>query len=75
MTAKEMFEELGYKIKYHIENSKLLFIGYTFDKNTDVLECEIMFNVRAKVFLSNMWIDNKLYKAINKQIEELGWNK
>lgn len=27
----------------------------------------------AKVFLSRMWIDEELYKAINKQVEELGW--
>lgn len=72
MSAKEMFEELGYEVKYYIDKSQLIFIGYT-TEDKDVMDCEILFNTKVKVFLFHNWIDEKIYKAINKQIEELGW--
>ena len=74
MSAKEMFEELGYKVKYYIDKSQLIFIGYT-QEDKDVLDCEIMFNTKVKMFLAVNWVDKKTYKAINKQIEELHWNE
>ena len=73
MSAKEMFEKLGYEAKYYIDKSQLIFIGYT-TEDKEVEDCEILFNAKAKVFLSVNWIDKKMYEAINKQIEELGWN-
>lgn len=61
MSAKEMFEKLGYKEekalngcmfqKYYIENGSV----------SDWHDATI--------------ISNKLSQAINKQMEELGWNK
>lgn len=68
MTAKEIFEKLGY-----IEKEKYLtFVEYVnedgdrhiwFNKNNETIE------VPEDEF------DVSLLKAINKQIEELGWNK
>ena len=71
MTAKEMFEELGYKLI----SDNVNFIIYefeevfrlTFDKNNGLI---------------NIWSERPMYntldcdelKAINKQIEELWWN-
>ena len=75
MSAKEMFEKLGYecekigeKIYYDIPNQYELgghspyIVFYTVNKHwdTNIVEIEK---------------DKKLMKAINKQIEELGWNK
>ena len=77
MTAKEMFEELGYEFYeddgfncYEKERRKLIEPDY------------ISFNRLARqIFMSNnsecsngVIVDVQLLKAINKQIEELGWN-
>ncbi len=70
MSAKEMFEELGYK---QISNS-VNYIIYNFEEKFELRfylpqqEIEIIgeppFNT----------LDLDEIKAINKQIEELGWN-
>ena len=91
MSAKEMFEKLGYKFVSYgdeeiIEFDKIVVKDYEYKK--------IVFDIRRKFF----WLDyfknkydnnnkliNKIHtifvsdveelQAINKQIEELGWNK
>lgn len=76
MSAKEMFDELGYKPKYYISKSKLLLIGYVYgdkDVNENLEGCDILFQVNGS-YTTNIWVDSKeLHKAINKQVEELGW--
>lgn len=75
MKAKEMFEKLGYeyskvgeKIYYEIPNPYELgghspfVIFYTVNQYWDTNIVEIN-------------KDKELIKAINKQVEELGWNK
>ena len=72
MSAKEMFEELGYEIDstYEIEGHFFYCKDYT----------KIDFDLSRKNFYkyhsSNLRspIDMKLLQAINKQVEELGWN-
>lgn len=70
MSAKEMFEELGYKlreetnclncVKSYINKRYMNIIYFDSDKTIDV---------------NSMIITYDLLQAINKQVEELGWNK
>lgn len=73
MSAKEMFEKLGYE---YFNNG--LRITY---QNYKVSSCKLIeFNLQKK----KMWLADddeevvelslKEIKAINKQVEELGWN-
>lgn len=72
MTAKEMFEKLGYE---HEEYGDI--IKYTYKGNyADVYIFfhkqihQIEFNSDKDIYFN---FDMKELKAINKQIEELGW--
>lgn len=80
MTAKEMFEELGYEKT----NSNL--ITYRSDDGGYIKQ--IMFSPIGRIIIFREWEEYENYepqgqftvytdllKAINKQIEELGWNK
>ena len=69
MTAKEMFEKLGYKI---VENNNSR-ITYTI-KSTDN-EITFWLEYKSYVLEHNELLTNELLKAINKQVEELGWNE
>ena len=70
LSAKEMFEKLGYEereetyclncVKSYINYKTLNIIYFDSDKTIDV---------------QNMIISYELLQAINKQVEELGWNK
>ncbi len=70
MTAKEMFEKLGYEerkettsmtcIKSYINKNHMHIIYFDNDKQIDIGAIMITF---------------ELLQAINKQVEELGWNK
>lgn len=70
MSAKEMFKELGYEerketnclncVKSYINYKTMNIIYFDNDKTIDV---------------QNMIISYELLQAINKQVEELGWNK
>ena len=81
MNAKEQFEELGYELVF--ENEEVL--RYRKNKWLDVefwKVYEYVTGEKIKKILKISTIYNKpylvsieLYKAINKQIEELGWNK
>ncbi len=79
MSAKEMFEELGFKL---VNNTPLL---YQYDDGGYIRNIEFI-SIFKQVRLSE-WetynnnesqgeysIDMYLLQAINKQIEELGWN-
>lgn len=73
MTAKEMFEELGL-FRKDMEDGTIRYaddICYTTIWIKSINDVHInwlkMDKISQKYFV-------KLYKAINKQIEELGWN-
>ena len=71
MSAKEMFEKLGYEYELTEDNV----IEYW--KNVNGINYEIDFDLDIKK-LSILWNNNitlKELQAINKQVEELGWNE
>lgn len=78
MTAKELFEELGYE--YYEDDG---FNCYKKEKRRLIEPDYISFDrLEREVFMSNssknsngVILDMKLLQAINKQVEELGWNK
>ena len=76
MSAKEMFENLGYKV--YLRKSNKEFLCYRWLET----EVYIRFNLIDKMILKyHSCSDNARaisideLQAINKQIEELGWNK
>lgn len=70
MTAKEMFEELGYterpKNEYYTDAELI------YDREKRYFH-SIYFDKDKTIDVSNPTITLDLLKAINKQIEELGW--
>ena len=64
-SARELFEELGYKEEHHIA-----YIKY-YNQREDYY---IWFYKDSKTIEARFNIDVKTLKAINKQVEELGWN-
>ena len=73
MTAREMFEELGYQ--RNEENEKII---YLIETKGSFYYQEIIFNLVKKVIVIDgnfleVAIESNLLKAINKQCEELGW--
>lgn len=69
MTAKEMFD--NYPIPYEMGEGEFT-IGYYFPKYENS-EIDIIFNKQfPRVYIKGS-INIYLLKAINKQIEELGW--
>lgn len=84
MTAKEMFEKLGYVVfTKTIEKNKDLGIHFSeiyvkkinYENNTikDIFIFESG-NNNNKIIVKEIYITPKELQAINKQIEELGWN-
>ena len=73
LSAREMFEELGYKRSTDIDaiaySKKLDGIFHRFEITFDVLEKEIVIDVGYEAYI----IDYALLKAINQQCKELGW--
>ena len=67
MSAKEMFEELEYEYEWNEANQICVF-------NIDSNEW-LWFYLERKTFEYGEEISMELLKAINKQVEELGWNK
>ena len=94
MTAKEMFEELGFKFEH-----KKKYVKLTFEEQ--LIKDEYIYRCNASINYKYSWLDirfdliNKkiipfqnsmngncgisyiqidLLQAINKQVEELGWN-
>lgn len=77
MKAKEMFEKLGYE---QIKLNKYGAIYYKFvpalDKdNLSGIDWENTIKIEHKYIISNKFISLELLQAINKQVEELGWNE
>lgn len=77
MIAKEMFEELDFRWKETkdiIEYNRSLFNHFTFLQREKITffknDC-----LRLFWFENVSEVNEKLLQAINKQIEELGWNK
>lgn len=66
-SAKEMFEELGFKYEYNKIANQICVYG---TKNDDSF---LWIYLDRKIFDFNNEIDMNLFKAIQKQIEELGW--
>ena len=69
-SAREMFEKLGYYPSYDYNKSKVDFAFYS--KHSIKM---IIFNIKDKTIETiGGAITFEELKAINKQIEELGWN-
>lgn len=73
MTAKEMFEKLGYEKTCHDER-EIIYSIYS----DNVFIAEIEFDLQNKTFYCMcsdivMEVDMELLKAINQQVKELGW--
>lgn len=73
MTAKEMFEELNFKYLETDFSIDYIYMG----TKTDYI-CEISFYLTLKEYMVIVndefaAVDMQLNKAIQKQIEELGW--
>lgn len=73
MTARQMFEELGYKRSE--ENEKII---YLIETKGSFYYQEIIFNLLKKVIVIDgnfleVAIETNLLKAIDKQAKELGW--
>ncbi len=76
MNAKEMFEKLGYKEDFPDDYDEIVYSKDILDKKTfGYIDSIIITFGEHRVWLTNK-IDINLeeLKAINKQIEELGWN-
>jgi hypothetical protein len=84
MTAKEMFEKLGFSktifpngtIQYEkVKKDKMSRVRfYLEDKVYSTYYTELSEN-GVEIRQMTRLINTKTHKAINKQIEELGWNK
>lgn len=73
MTAREMFEALGYK--RNEESEKII---YLIETKGSFYYQEIIFNLLQKVIVIDgnfleVAIETNLLKAIDKQAKELGW--
>lgn len=85
MSAKELFEELGYNYQYidNKNNNCEDVIIYTHNKSNVIIQ----FNLLSKMVVYQikntmqeydkiaLFITKELIQAINQQIIELGWNK
>ena len=79
MTAKEMFKKLGYKQIKQKKQWEYLIVYEKYTKRFDETST-ITFNTSGRVIFKELngegWcISIPELQAINKQIEELGWNK
>lgn len=80
--AKEIFEKLGYKLVN--DNEYFLLYEYQIKENAEFENdyLHISFEKKDKAFIKTYGDDNtpeiitmEELQAINKQVEELGWNK
>ena len=71
MTAREMFEELGYECSKYYDRNQM--IEYRKEDSTSVLFWikERKFSVSEYCEPKDITVDE--FKAIQKQMEELGW--
>ena len=86
MLAKEMFKKLGYKQKVNDDIINYYFKTKTYTKSIEfsILSKDICFygsyaidttKDKNQIYRYTNLIDTNLLQAINKQVEELGWNK
>lgn len=80
MTAKEMFEKLGYEIQYISKNQVVYKQEHSFGACKQIIINDLPntnrgFYVNYSVENQGGYISFKELQAINKQVEELGWNK
>lgn len=86
MSAKEMFLKMGWSYEYVEGDCSEDTIQCKDLTRTMILTCQndlknilpnIQFNLTSKCIVINnlMFISMHILQAINKQIEELGWNK
>ena len=73
MSAKEMFEKLGYKYKYLPNSHRIEFIKDE-DEEMHFVYNEIIFNKKFKTIKIKGYFVLEELQAINKQVEELGWS-
>lgn len=77
MSAKEMFEKLGYTFKNHCrylknyKNGKTIFI--TFDEKKKTIVKGKCGYANEPININDYRITMRELKAINKQCEEMGW--
>ena len=81
MSAKEMFEKLGYKQEiwcFEDENKIDEIIYYSdskFGSNVTFIMNNKCFKIHRKKETKSGWCDMPMLQAINKQVGELEWNK
>lgn len=72
MSARELFEELGFKRTESDYSLIYRYMGTDFDR-----ACEIYFYLECKEYefteYTSDTVNMKLHRAITKQCEELGW--
>ena len=78
MTAKEMFENLGYQKIRDSENSLIydkadILHYYQILLNKNDKTVSIKYNQQDHSYTTFFPVDIKLFLAIQKQLEELGW--
>lgn len=73
MSAKEMFEELGYEFEDDSNTPVYPSLDYRIYDDYCSIEKEISFYLNQKVIGTDGNITVRELQAINKQIEELGW--
>lgn len=78
MSAKEMFEKLGYKIQYISKNQVVYQQEHSFGESKRIIINDLPntnkgFYVNYSVENQGGYVSFKELQAINKQIEELGW--
>ena len=71
MSAKEMFEELGYEERQEVSSLNCIKSYISYNPILNI----IYFDNDRTIDAGNVVISFELLKAINKQCEELGWNK
>ena len=79
MKAKEMFEELGWYLDIETNEEQIVYSKNILDRNTlgFIGAKTITFDTEMEsIYLDGVDdISMLLLQAINKQVEELGWNK
>lgn len=74
MTAKEMFEALGYVREDN--NGVIVYRHYVANQSICMREIDFWFDFKeysAVDKLGGLFIDMSLHQTIHKQLEELGW--
>ena len=77
--SKSKIEENEHSINYHLKQKVSGYetnYGITFNKDTKTYHIYCYgWNDKEELFHNNWAIDIRVHNFINKQIEELGWNK